>query len=179
MAAIDQRPLVPAEPLFRFVAFALRKTWRWSPLPRIPTRELRAYPRLIHIVGTSDQLLKNVSDLRLSKTPTPITCVAMTYIIYFEWFFGGILRPFHPDRPWLWLVMLLYSVLVLTRVGSRPCIQVTFANEPGDEQTAFLFPLNETATRRDSKIEEFLIELRQVVLPDSLASESPDQSPPV
>ncbi len=166
MAEIDQRPPEQTEPLFRFVAFAFRATLRWSPLPKLQTRELRAYPRLIHMGGTSDQLLKNVTDLCLSKAPTAITVVIYTYLIYFEWFFGGIHRPFHPDRPWLWAVMILYSVLLLTRVGSRRCIQVTYANDPGEERTAYLFPLNETGTRRDSAIEKFLQELREVVLAD-------------
>lgn len=74
-----QRPPEQSEPLFRFVAFAFSGTLRWS-LPRMTPRELRAYPRLIHIGGKDDHLLKNVSNPRLSPVPLPITFVICTSI---------------------------------------------------------------------------------------------------
>ncbi len=63
--------------------------------------------------------------------------------------------------------MFLYFALLLTRIWSPRCIQVTFADESGEEQSAFLFPLNDLATRRDPALEEFLTELRGVVQTDS------------
>jgi hypothetical protein len=168
MAGIDQTPPEQAEPLFRFVAFGFPGTLRWSPLARAQTSELRAYPGLIHIGGAADHLLKNVTDLRLAVGPFLITFLTLMYAIYWNWFFGGIARPFNPDHPWLWLVMILYSVLLLFRFGSTHFIQVTYsdAEETGEEQLAYLFPLNDSGTRRDSAIKVFLKELREVVLGD-------------
>ena len=186
---IDQRLPLQTEPLFRFIAFGFQTKLRWSPLPWAQTRELRAYPGLIHIGGAAHHLLKNVTDLRLAVRPFPITDVLLTSMLYWNWFFGGITRPFQPDHPWLWLVMFLWSVLLLTRFGAARCIQVTYSDESGEAQLAYLFPLNDAGTWREKAIKVFLNELRAVVLSDSPSPavsagsqshslEPPDQAPP-
>ena len=166
MDMMDQSQPEHSEPWIRYIAFGFSDRLRWNPNPRPQFRELRAYPGLLHIGGTADHLLKHVTDLRLSAGPLPITSTILMFLFYWNWFFGGITRPFNPDHPWLWLVMILSSVMLLTRTGSLLWIQVTFSDDSGQEQTAYLIPLNDSETRRDPAINEFLMELREAVLGD-------------